>query len=251
MGKFALQLLVAKETWKHLSDRSQPKTFLSTYYIYTHTYLHFLNESFWTGGSASLWNSSRAERGRWWMIPRNELDNCSNLMNDPKEWVTVVQILWNQAGELGSRVEDWVEEGVRYNSLLQIQTSWHWIVRESDWNIQTNTLALICSNIQSHKQPAGRRWRSRSSTATKGGRTECDLVRNGLCPVSACQLFNLSTASLSAFQHTSLSACQLVQCEKSKFPQTNPDSMSNIQHNILHLNGKTEPSITRDICTSW
>ena len=46
MGKFALQLLVAKETWKHLSDRSQPKTFLSTYYIYTHTYLHFLNESF-------------------------------------------------------------------------------------------------------------------------------------------------------------------------------------------------------------
>ena len=125
-------------------------------HLHTHTYLHFLNESFWTGGSASLWNSSRAERGRWWMIPRNKRDTCSNLMNDPKEWVTVVQILWNQAGELGSRVEDWVEEGVRYNSLLQIQTSWHWIVRESDWNIQTNTLALICSNIQSHKHPAGR-----------------------------------------------------------------------------------------------
>ena len=219
MGKFALQLLVAKETWKHLSDRSQPKTFLSTYYIYTHTYLHFLNESFWTGGSASLWNSSRAERGRWWMIPRTEFKSYETRLGE-----VALRTGWR-------RVSGTI-------SLLQIQTSWHWIVRESDWNIQTNTLALICSNIQSHKHPAGRRWRSRSSTATKGGRTECDLVRNGFCPVSACQLFNLSTASLSAFQHTSLSACQLVQCEKSKFPQTNPDSMSNIQYNILHSNGK-------------
>ena len=58
-------------------------------------------KSFWTGGSVSLWNSSMAEMERWrkqggiFKLPKN----CSN-------WESY-EI--GQAGELGSRVEDWVD----------------------------------------------------------------------------------------------------------------------------------------------
>ena len=93
------------------------------------------------GESASLWNSSMAEMGRWWNKNEWQLFKLSYLIKH--------QIA--QASELGNRVEDWVTAVGRYNFSPRL--------------------------IRTLRQPSGRRrrrrWRSpASSAATKGGRTE-------------------------------------------------------------------------------
>ena len=136
VGKFALQLLVAKEAWKHLSGRY--KNHCSS------TYENWKLKFFRPGESASLWNSSMAEMGRWWNKNEWQLFKLSYLIKH--------QIA--QASELGNRVEDWVTAVGRYNFSPRL--------------------------IRTLRQPSGggrrrrrRRWRSpASSAATKGGRTE-------------------------------------------------------------------------------
>ena len=62
MGKFALQLLVARETWKHLSDRSQPKNIL-IYLLHLHTHISISSMNPSEQGEALLCGTLPGPRG--------------------------------------------------------------------------------------------------------------------------------------------------------------------------------------------
>ena len=100
----------------------------------------------WTGGSASLWNSSMAEMGGRWLVQN------LNLIKLP------IRLLRSWA--IGLRIGLHRSAGRAYNTLN---------------NIERNG-GLIDAL---HEKSGRRRWRSRSA-ATKGGKTEFDFVRDRL-----------------------------------------------------------------------
>ena len=184
----------------------------------------------------------RGEGGEWsqginvtlvqilWMIPRSEWQLFKSYETRLGSWEVVLRTGWRRVSGtiLFYRFK---HPGIELSG-SQIETfkqiPWHRFVQTFN---HTNTLQGGGGGAGAAPPP---REEELSAILWETACVQCQLLSFLTCPLPACQLFNIP-------------ACQLVQCEKSKFPQTNPDSMSNIQHNILHLNGKTEHSITRDI----